>query len=148
MRTCRTRLQLGMELTAEVPRMSLELDDLDERAVGRKSAQVQAVLDESVPICVGDFVSVTMSLAHLWRAVDPRGESSFPEPARISAEAHRAAHIGYVLLGFHQRDDRIAALRREFAGVTVVESHHVAGELDDGRLHSKTDSEERHSRFA
>src|SRR5215212_597313 len=38
------RLKLGMELTSDVPRMRLQLDDLDEGSVWRKPAQIQSVL--------------------------------------------------------------------------------------------------------
>ena len=44
---------------------------------------------------------------------------------------------------FHQRDDRVVALRRKLARVTVVKANHVARELDDRGLHSEADAEER-----
>src|SRR5687767_12433807 len=142
------RLQLGMELAADVPRMRLQLDDLDEGAVRRQSAQVQAVLDELVAVLVVHFVTVAVSLAHLRRSVDPGSLGSRTQLARVRAEAHGTAHVGDVLLAFHQRNHGIIALRSELARVTVGEADHVAGELDDRGLHSEADSEEWQPRLA
>ena len=71
--------------------------------------------DEQVAIRVRDLVAVAMPLADLGDAVDLGGARAAREPARIRAEAHRAAHVGDVLLRFHQRDDRVVALGRELA---------------------------------
>ena len=58
---------------------------------------------------------MAMALADLGLAVDLGGARAAREPARIRAEAHRAAHVGDVLLRLHERDDRIVALGRELA---------------------------------
>src|SRR5581483_4968186 len=83
MRARRPRLQLGVELAAEEPRMVRELDDLDELAVGREAAQAHAVLDEQLAILIRDLITVPVALAHLRRAVDLRGARAPREPAGI-----------------------------------------------------------------
>src|SRR6185503_20889534 len=55
-RAHRPRLELGMELAADVPRMLGQLDHLDERAVGRKPRAAHAELGEHVAIRVRHFV--------------------------------------------------------------------------------------------
>src|SRR3954468_5161394 len=137
-----------MELTANVPWVGLQLDHLDERAVWRQTAQVESVLDELVAILVVHFITVPMALAHLRDSVNRRRLGARAELARVRAEAHGAAHVGDVLLIFHQRYDGIPALRSELAGVAVSEAHDVARKLDDGRLHTQADPEERQSGFA
>ena len=146
MRARGPRLQLGMELAADEPRMIRQLDDLDELAVGREAAQLHAVLDEQLAVLVRDFITMAMALAHLRLAVDLGGARAARQPARIRAEAHRAAHVRHVLLRFHQRDDGIVALRRELRRVAVVEAADVARELDDRRLHAEANAEERQPR--
>src|SRR5687768_11837092 len=142
MRARRTRLQLGMELTADEPWMIGELDDLDERAVRAHPTQSEPVLDERVPILVRYFIAVAVPLADLGHAVHLGRLAAAREPTRVRSQPHRAAHVGDVLLGFHQADHRVLALRRELARMTVVELEHVARELDDRHLHPETDTEE------
>src|ERR1700682_2502473 len=55
-------LKLRVKLTSDVPRMRLELHHLDQRPVGRKAAEIQAVLDELVAVFVVDLVTMAMAL--------------------------------------------------------------------------------------
>src|SRR6185437_9797093 len=81
-------------------------------------------------------------LAHLLRSVHRRRTRTVAEPARILAQAHRAAHVRDVLLRLHERDHRVAAIRRELARIAVVQSHDVTSKLDDRDLHAEADAEE------
>src|SRR6266550_1238791 len=148
MRARGARLKLRVELTADIPRMRLKLHHLDQRSVGRKAAQVQSVLDELVAVLVVDLVAMAMPLADLRLAIDRGGLRSWSEPAGVRAEAHGTAHVSDVLLVFHQGNDRIVALRRKLTGVTVRQADDVAGEFNDCRLHSETDSKERQAGLA
>src|SRR6476646_586356 len=65
MRPRRPRLQLGVELAANEPGMRDELDDLDQLAVRREAAQSHSVLHEEVAIAIRDFITMTVSFAHL-----------------------------------------------------------------------------------
>src|SRR2546422_3789041 len=68
-RSHRPRLELGMELTSDEPRMVGELDHLDERAIRRQARAAHAVLREHVAIRVRDLVAMAVPLAHLGRIV-------------------------------------------------------------------------------
>src|SRR5215212_700145 len=50
-----TRLQLGVKLATDEPRVRLKLDYLDERSVWRDATECQAMLDKPVAIAVGNF---------------------------------------------------------------------------------------------
>src|SRR6185312_8225371 len=136
MRASRTRLELRMELAAQIPGMRLQLDDLDQRAIRRQAGKREAMLDEAIAERVRYLVAMPVPLAYLLRAVHGCGTRSIAEPARILAQPHRPTHVGYVLLRLHERDYRVSAIRRELAGVAVIESHDVPCELDNRHLHA------------
>src|SRR4030095_14375343 len=142
------RLHRRVDVAADEPRMIAELHDLDKRAIRAQAAQSQAVLDERVAILVRYLVAVSVPLAHLRNPVDLGSLAAACETARIRAESHGAAHVGHVLLRLHEADDGVLALRSELARVAVVEPEHVARKLDDRRLHSQADAEERESCLA
>src|SRR5690349_25119766 len=89
-----------------------------------------------------------MPFADLRHTIELGGERAGAQAARVRTEPHRAAHIRYVLLRFHERDHGVRALRRELARVAVVEPAPVARELDDRRLHAEADAEERQTGLA
>src|SRR4051812_35480198 len=70
MRTRRTRLELGMELAPDEPRMLGELDDFYKLAVGRQSAESQPVLHEQIAISIRHFVAMPVPLAHLCYSIN------------------------------------------------------------------------------
>src|SRR6185312_3693891 len=106
------------------------------------------MLDEAITERIRYLVAMPVPLAYLLRSVHGCRTRSLAEPARILAQPHRATHVSYVLLRLHERDDRVSAVRRELAGVAVIESHDVACELDNCHLHAEADTEERQSGFA
>src|SRR5688572_5289644 len=75
--------QFRMELHADEPRMILQLDDLDQRPVGRQAAESESVGDELVPIAVGDLVPVSVTLTDFGNAVDLSGARSALQAARV-----------------------------------------------------------------
>ena len=95
-----------MELTPDEPGMGRKLDNLHERAIRRQAAEIQPVLDEAVTVLVVDLVAVTMPLTHLRLAINSGGLRAGAQSARVGAESHRPAHVGHVLLAFHERDHR------------------------------------------
>src|SRR3954453_6543659 len=58
----RLRLELGMELHGEIPRVSRKLGDLDELAVRRAAGDLQPVLVERALVQSVELVAVTMPL--------------------------------------------------------------------------------------
>src|SRR5688500_18319633 len=147
MRPRGARLQLRVELAADEPRMVSQLHDLDERPVRTQPAESKSLLDEHVAILIRDLVPMAMALAHLGHAIHLSGLATASEATRVRAEPHRAAHVGDVLLGFHQTHHGVLALRGELARVAVIELEDVARELDDRGLHSEADAEERQVRL-
>jgi hypothetical protein len=63
------RLEFGVELAADEPRVVRELDHLDERPVGRQPAEAEPVTLERRAEAVGDLVPVPVALADLVGAV-------------------------------------------------------------------------------
>src|SRR5690606_30269719 len=96
---------------------------------------------------VRHLVAVAMTLAHLGFIVRPCRTSARRYATHVCAQAHGSAHVLHLLLLFHERYDRVRTIRRELAGVAVLDPSHVAGELDDGRLHAEADAEERKLRL-
>src|SRR4051812_32459984 len=105
------RLELGMELTADVPWVLRVLDDFHELAVRAQSRQPESVLNELIAVLVGHLVAVTMPLADLRDAIHLGDAGSSGKTRRIRAQAHGSTHVGHVLLRFHQGNHRIVAFR-------------------------------------
>src|ERR1041385_5296270 len=64
MRTHRPRLELGVELAADEPRMIWQLDHLDERTVGRQARGAQPILREHIAVRVRNLIAVAVPFAH------------------------------------------------------------------------------------
>ena len=69
MRLARLRLQLRMELAAEIPRMPGKLANLDVHPIRSFARQPQAVALQHILVFAIEFVAVTMPLADLARAI-------------------------------------------------------------------------------
>src|SRR6266850_2766070 len=93
MRTRRLRFEFRMELHGEIPRMTGQLGDLDEFAVGRSSGDAQAVLGERALVQAVELVAMTMALVNERRSVHALRQRSGRQLACVGAEAHRAAEL-------------------------------------------------------
>src|SRR5687768_11102915 len=89
-----------------------------------------------------------MPLTDLWRPIDGGSLRADTQLTRVRAEPHCPAHVGDVLLAFHQRDHGVVALRSELTRMTVGETDHVARELDDRGLHPEADTKEWQAGFS
>src|SRR6266850_751541 len=87
-RVQRLRLELGMELAGEKPRMILDLDHLDELSIRRRAGDPEPVRRELREILLVHLVAVPVPLADLPRAVRLEGEGVRREEALVLAEAH------------------------------------------------------------
>src|SRR5256885_4800276 len=143
MGTHRPRLELGMELATDEPRMLRQLDHLHERAIGRQPGRPQAVLRQDIAVRVRYLVTVAMPLAHFRSVVRLGHARPGPQATGIGAEPHRAAHFLNPFLRAHQRDHRIRALGCELARVRIRDLADVARELDDRGLRAEADPEKR-----
>src|SRR5687768_947708 len=145
-RARRTRFELGVELTAEEPRVLRILDDLDELAVRADAGETHPMFGKGVAKAVGDLVTVAMPLADLRNAIHFGRFRSAVQARGIRPQAHRSSHVRHVLLRLHERDHGVVALGGELGRMTVFQAADVARELDDRRLHPETDAEERQRR--
>src|SRR4029077_11842944 len=85
-------LQLRMELAAEEPGVvRVELDDLDELAVGRHAREGQASVFQRRQVLLVDLVTVTVAFGDRALTVGAGRDGAGGELARVLAQAHRAA---------------------------------------------------------
>src|SRR5688500_8646711 len=106
------------------------------------------MLDERIAIRVRHLVAMTMALTYLRRSVDLRSARPRSKSAGVRTETHCPAHVGEMLLRFHQRYHGVPTFWCELARVRVVEADHVPRELDDCALHPEAYAEERKSGLA
>src|SRR5580765_1772175 len=93
MRRERLRLELGMELDGDEPRMRRQLRDLDELAVGRAARHLHPVLRERRLVETIEFEAMPMPLVDQIAAVDSVRDRSGHEFARVASQSHRAAEL-------------------------------------------------------
>src|SRR5208283_4075626 len=145
-------LQLGVILHADEPGMIGNLNRLGEGAVRRGSGEDHALLFQPRAIGVVDLVAMAMALRNIEPAVNLSDARSFPQPRRIGAEPHRAAHVAAraPLLELiaaqpfrEQADDRLGA-RPEFRRVRAFDAGERARRLDHGHLHAEANAEVGH----
>src|SRR5690606_9952231 len=86
MRLERTRLELGMELHRDEPRMARQFRDLHELAVGRPPGDLHAVLGERAFVETVELEAVAGPLMHDVGAIDAPGEGPGRQGAGIAAE--------------------------------------------------------------
>src|ERR1043165_3239164 len=130
-----------MELAADEPRVSFELDHLDELAVGRGAGDAEAALLELRHVLGVDFVAMAVALLDELGAVRGAGDRAFLERARILAEAHRAAEGVDADAVAQLVDDLVRRLVVELRRVRADLAADVARELDRRALHTEADAE-------
>ena len=113
------RLELRVELAGHEPRVVLELDDLDEPAVGRLAGQHHAGRLERLAVAVVHLEAVAMPLVDDLLAVDRGGLRAGRQLGRIEAEAHRAALVLHLALVGHEVDDGVLGEHVELGRVGV-----------------------------
>src|SRR5207253_10240054 len=87
------RLELGVELARDEPRMVRKLDDLDEPAFVHGSGDDEPRLDELRPVVVVHLVAVPVPLVDDRLTVGLAGARPLRDLDRLRAEAHRAAEV-------------------------------------------------------
>src|SRR4029079_2175327 len=98
------RLELGMELARDEPRVIGQLDDLDETALLERPRDDEPVLDELVAVLVVDLVTVAVPLVDHRLVVDVPRARSVRQLDRLRTEAHRATELLDLLLLREQVD--------------------------------------------
>ena len=61
----------------------------------------------------------------------------------VCSQTHRTAHIGYVLLLFHQVDHFIWGIWFHFCRVGFRQSHYITGKFNHHALHAQTNTQAR-----
>src|SRR3954451_6430474 len=87
------RFELGMELTAEVPRVIRNFTDLDVHAVGCLSTDLQATCCQHVFELTIELIAMPVTFTDLCGFVRRAREAAFRQLARICAQAHRPAEF-------------------------------------------------------
>src|SRR5581483_7893239 len=139
----RFRLELGMALHRQEPRMVAQLDHFDELAVGAGAGHLQAVGGELLAELIVELIAMAMTLAHHHLAVRLLRLASFHELAWIRSESHRAPLVGNRVLLVEHAHHGVTAIAVELGAIGVRQADHIAGELDDGTLQAQADAEER-----
>src|SRR5664279_3433532 len=93
----RLRLELGVELAAQVPQMARDLADLHVSLVRRLPRNPQPGRRQDLFVLAVEFVAVAAPLDDLARAVGPAGETVLRKPARPAAQAHGPAQFVHAL---------------------------------------------------
>src|SRR5207248_6112010 len=125
----RPRLELGMELTGDEPRMAGELDYLDEAPAVERAADDEAGSDELLAVVVVHLVTVPVALEDDRVAVQLARLRPLGHLHRLPPEAHRPAEIFDALLLREEVDDRERRLRVHLRRVGAVEADDVPREL-------------------
>src|SRR5215469_716058 len=128
----RSRFVFRMRLRAEEERMRGEFDHLDEIRSEILAGDDHAVALEQLAVLVVELEAMPVALADLILSVEAMGERAWSDMAGIGTQAHRAAHRLQIALVLHEIDDGVQRFRLDLARMRLVESAHVARELDAG----------------
>src|SRR3984957_12952443 len=148
MRLHRLRLELRMELAAQVPRGIGDLADFHVRIVGRHAGDAQTRGAQLAFVFAVEFVAMAVALVYFAGAIRALGEASLSKAARPASEAHGAAELVDALQFAQLEDDAVRRAGVEFGGIGFLKSGHVTRELNHLRLHTEADAEERHFALA
>jgi hypothetical protein len=130
-------------LRRDEERVVVDLDDLDQPLVRRRTRADEARGLEPPAQEVVDLVAVAMALIDDRFAVDLARPRVRMQLDRVGAQAHGATHVGDLLLLGQKVDDRVRGLRVELRGVRAVHADDVACEVRDRHLHAQADAQER-----
>src|SRR5690242_21641289 len=93
MRLERPRLELGMKLNADEPRVIVVFDDLRQDVIWRHAGKAHATLLQTSLICRVDLVPVAVSLGNFGCAINLRDAATTGQNCIICAEPHCTAEI-------------------------------------------------------
>src|SRR6185295_16112797 len=139
MRLRRLRLELRVELHGEIPRMSGQLGDLDELAVGRAAGNLEAAIGQRALVQAVELVAVAMTLVNQVGAVDLLGQRAGRELARVAAEPYCVAEIVDAEKIAQLVDHLGARVRVALGRVGIGEAGHVARVFDGRPLEAVAD---------
>ncbi len=132
---------LRMVLDADEPFQRRDLDRLDKARLRVLARAHHAGGLELALVLVVELEAVAVALLDVLLAVGLEDFRAGLQVAIIGAEAHGAAHVGDVLLLFHEVDHLVGRVGFHLGGVGVLEAYDVAGELDHHALHAQADAQ-------
>ena len=131
----------GMVLHADIPVVGRHLDSLDESVLRIEAYAAHACGLEVVAEVIVELIAMAMAFDNLVCAIRLSHLAATDEQAFISSKSHSAAHVGDVLLFFHDVNDIIGCVLIHLTAVGIREVEHVAGILYDHNLHAEADAE-------
>ena len=135
---------LGVVLGADVPAVARQLDDLGQAALRVHARDGHARLLKALAVLVVELKAVSVALLDVGDAIGLSNLGARLDVAGVSAQSHRAPHVGDRLLILHQVDDIMAGLGVHLGAVGIGQSQHIACELNDHALHTQADAEGGH----
>src|SRR6185437_6954727 len=150
------RFQLGVELHADEPGVTGDLDDLGQFAVGRHAGEAQPLVLETALVVDVDLVAVAMTLADIGGAIELAHPTARRQHRLVGAEPHRAAEIAVRPAPLelvaahpfrHQPDHRVSA-GTKLGRARLRQVGEMTCRLDDGHLHAEADAEIGHPTLA
>src|ERR1044071_1448373 len=103
-------VEFGVELAGDEERMLGQFNDLDQLAVGGKSAKDKVRLFEPLAIGIVEFVTMPVALVDDKGAIKPGGFCADHQLAGLGAQQHSAAFFGYPGLFVQHRNHRMKSV--------------------------------------
>src|SRR5262249_43879937 len=143
----RLRLELGVELHSDVPRMRGQLDDLDELAVERAADDLQPLVGQRLLEQAVELVAVAVAFVDHVAAVQRVRRRARLQLARVRSEPHRPAEVVDAEQIAQLVNQVGLGVGRAFRRGGVGEAADVARVLDGGPLEAVADPEVRDAPF-
>ena len=140
MRLVGLRLELGVKLHREKPRVIFDFDDLDQIAARVDSADDQTAALKLSDIRVVHFKTMPMALADAGGLVGFRRQRAGRERALVAAEPHGRALVDHALLLLHHVDDGMRRVDVKLGGVRTFQFKHVAAVFDHRDLEAEAET--------
>ena len=135
---------LGVVLRADVPALVGQLNHLGQAALGVHARDGHARCLKALAVLVVELEAVAVTLLDVGHAIGIGNFRASLDTAGISAQTHRAAHVGDRLLVLHEVDDIVAGLGVYLGAVGIGEAQDITCKLDDHALHAQADAEGGH----
>src|SRR5262245_60610304 len=135
------RLELGMELAAQIPGVICNLAYFDVGAIWSLARNAQPARHQEFLVLAIELVAMPMPLADLGCSIGPAGEAALLQQTWPGAEPHRAAQLVDTLQFAELVNHTVRRTGIELARIRAVETAHVAGVFDHHGLHPQADAE-------
>ena len=121
------RLELGVELGAQVEGVIAQLDDLHQAVIGREAAEDQPVGGEQLAEFIIELEAMAVPLVDHRLPVGGAGAGALGQATGPGTQAHGAALVRDIALLGHQVDHRVFGESVELGAVGLVAVQQLAG---------------------